>query len=82
MNGSKTCAKGYQCCGSGIWCFFLPLDPGGEKIRIRDENAAYISNFGKKNFGLKIIKFFDADPQHWEYFTGIGHCTKVFVAAL
>jgi hypothetical protein len=55
-----------QCCGSGIQCLFDPgiqclLTPGhpgfgmGKKINIRDpENEQF--------FGLKILKFFDAEP--------------------
>jgi hypothetical protein len=48
--------------GSGA---FLTPGPGsgireGEKIRIRDPD--HISESLKKNFDLKILKFFDADP--------------------
>jgi len=39
---------------------FLPLDPGREKIWIRDEHPeSYLRKLRK---GVKILKFFNADP--------------------
>jgi hypothetical protein len=40
----------------------LTLDLGWEKIRIRDEQPDYDFRELKNIFGLKILKFFDEDP--------------------
>jgi hypothetical protein len=48
-----------QCCGSGSGIQSL-FDPG---IRIRDEQpGSYFRELRNNFFGLKILKFFDADP--------------------
>jgi hypothetical protein len=59
-----------QCCGSGsgIRClFFLPRDPEsgmGKKSGSGSEmnNPDHISESLETIFGIKILKFFDADP--------------------
>jgi hypothetical protein len=57
--------------------FFKPLDPGpglGKKIRIRvrDEQAGSYFRELRNNFlGLKILKFFDADPGWTKFGSGM-----------
>ncbi len=42
---------------------FRPLDPGWEKIRIRDKYpGSYFRELSNIFFGLKILKSFVADP--------------------
>jgi hypothetical protein len=41
----------------------VPLDPGWVENHIREEQpGSYFRELGNQYFGVKILKFFDADP--------------------
>jgi hypothetical protein len=72
----------FHCCGSGIRYLFDPWirDSGWVKVRIRDEQpVSYFIELRKPFFGVKILKFFDADPGwkkvgSWMFIPDPQHC--------
>jgi hypothetical protein len=48
---------------SGCGAFFLPLDPGSGMGKKSGSNADHISKSLETIFWVKILKFFDADPE-------------------